>query len=113
MTMGLTPRQSGCLRFISDYIRQNAGVAPSYPEIEQAIGVSSRSEVSRLIGGLEERGYIRRLKHQSRAIEVLHPLPGEEPPSLPSRLARLTDEAFQRTARAVLAEGQRRAGGRA
>jgi len=36
-----------------------------------ALNVASKSNIHRLLDALEERGFIRRLRHRSRAIEVL------------------------------------------
>ena len=113
MSLGLTSRQAECLRFITRYIREHDGIGPSFSELEEALGVSSRSAVHRLLTALEDRGYIRRQFQRARSIEVLATLPGEERPGLAERLDQLSDEAFARVAKAVLAEGQRRAGGRA
>lgn len=113
MSLGLTSRQADCLRFLTRYMRENDGVSPAFSEILEALGVSSKSAAHRLLTGLEERGYIRRLPHRARAIDVLRPAPGEEPADFSDRLSRLDDDAFARVAKAVLAEGQRRAGGRA
>lgn len=109
---GLTSRQVECLRFISSYSRDN-GIAPSYEEIADALGVASKSESSRLVLALEERGWLRRLSHRARSLEVVRTIPGEEPTDLSLRLETLSDESFARVAKAVLAEGQRRSGGRA
>jgi repressor LexA len=37
------------------------------------LGLASKSGVHRLVSGLEERGYIRRLANRARAIEILKP----------------------------------------
>jgi repressor LexA len=66
----LTPRQRETLNFLATYSHEH-GYAPSFEEIAAAMQVSSKSNVSRLLGALEERGFIRRLRHRSRAIEVL------------------------------------------
>jgi SOS-response transcriptional repressor LexA len=70
MTIGLTPRQDDLLRFLCSYHEQH-GVMPTYREACKAIGVNSRSSVNGWLNGLEQRGYIRRLKYQPRAIEIL------------------------------------------
>lgn len=68
--MGLTEMQSRCLGVIRDGIVSN-GRAPSYDEMMVALGIASKSGVSRLIEGLEERGAIRRLPGRARAIEII------------------------------------------
>lgn len=85
----ITPLQAKCLTEIARYQHENAGVSPSFEELRSALGVKSKSEVHRFLTGLEERGYVRRLKGKVRAIEVLR-LPGEAPraaPALPPRAA--------------------------
>ena len=73
----LTAKQHRLLRFIDERIRTE-GVAPSYEEMSQAIGLSSKSGTHRLIKALEERGFIRRIPHRMRALEVVK-LPGSKP----------------------------------
>lgn len=68
--MGLTQNQARCLRFLEDYIREHQG-APTFGEIAGGIGVKSKASVARLIGGLEERGRIRRIPGRMRAIEII------------------------------------------
>ena len=46
------------------------GVAPSFDEMKDALNLRSKSGIHRLISGLEERGFIRRLPHRARALEV-------------------------------------------
>lgn len=67
---GLTERQRDTLNFIDDYVAVS-GFAPSYAEIQTSLGLKSRSGVHRLMTSLHERGYIRRLPHRARAIEVI------------------------------------------
>ncbi|MHA1598433.1 MAG: transcriptional repressor LexA, partial [Alphaproteobacteria bacterium] len=50
---------------------KETGVSPSFDEMKDALGLASKSGIHRLIGGLEERGFIRRLAHRARALEVL------------------------------------------
>mgnify|MGYP004004935793 CR=1 FL=1 len=65
----LTRKQHQLLTFINE--RLNAtGVAPSFDEMKDALGLKSKSGIHRLITGLEERGFIRRLAHRARALEV-------------------------------------------
>ena len=66
----LTRKQHQLLIFINE--RLNAtGVATSFDEMKEALGLKSKSGIHRLISGLEERGFIRRLAHRARALEVL------------------------------------------
>ncbi len=69
----LTQRQLQLLRFIQDYVRDR-DVSPSFEEMRAALKLRSKSGIHRLISGLEERGYIRRLAYRARALEVLKPL---------------------------------------
>ncbi|MDI9408742.1 MAG: transcriptional repressor LexA [Candidatus Pacebacteria bacterium] len=66
----LTYKQAELLRFLDDYLRRE-GVCPSFDEMKDALEVKSKSGVHRLLESLEERGFIRRLKHRARAIEVI------------------------------------------
>lgn len=70
----LTQRQLQLLRFIQDYVQQH-DVSPSFEEMRGALKLRSKSGIHRLISGLEERGYIRRLAYRARALEVVRPLP--------------------------------------
>ena len=56
--------------FINKKIR-STGVSPSYEEMKNALNLKSKSGIHRLISALEERGFIRRLAHKARALEVL------------------------------------------
>ena len=69
----LTQRQLQLLKFIQNYSRDH-GVSPSFDEMRAALKLQSKSGIHRLISGLEERGYIRRLAYRARALEVVKPL---------------------------------------
>jgi repressor LexA len=66
----LTRKQHELLLFIRDRLSQS-GVSPSFDEMKDALGLRSKSGIHRLISGLEERGFIRRLAHRARALEVV------------------------------------------
>ena len=66
----LTRKQHQLLTYIDNHLN-SAGVPPSYDEMMDALGLKSKSGIHRLITGLEERGFIRRLPHKARALEVL------------------------------------------
>ncbi|HEY9080719.1 transcriptional repressor LexA [Magnetovibrio sp.] len=66
----LTTKQYELLLLIEARINE-AGVPPSFEEMKNALGLKSKSGIHRLISGLEERGFIRRLPHRARALEVL------------------------------------------
>src|SRR5689334_18868583 len=66
----LTRKQHQLLLFINQ--RLNAtGICPSFDEMKEALKLKSKSGIHRLISGLEERGFIKRLAHRARALEVV------------------------------------------
>ena len=70
----LTKNQHKLITFIEKFMQENSGVPPSYDEMKDATGVNSKSGIHRLIIRLEERGFIRRIPHRARAIEILNPI---------------------------------------
>ena len=66
----LTAKQHELLLFIHARL-ENTGVSPSFEEMKEALDLKSKSGVHRLIGALEERGFIRRLANRARALEVV------------------------------------------
>ena len=66
----LTKKQKNLLMFINKKLR-SSGVSPSYEEMKQSLNLKSKSGIHRLISALEERGFIRRLAHKARALEVI------------------------------------------
>src|SRR5277367_2653904 len=66
----LTRKQYELLMFIHERVRET-GIPPSFDEMKDALDLKSKSGIHRLITGLEERGFIRRLPHRARALEVL------------------------------------------
>ncbi|MCG8440278.1 MAG: transcriptional repressor LexA [Caulobacterales bacterium] len=66
----LTPKQRELLVFIHQRI-QETGVSPSFDEMKDALDLASKSGIHRLITALEERGFLRRLPHRARALEVV------------------------------------------
>ncbi len=66
----LTKKQHELLAFIQSRL-EKTGVSPSFDEMKDALNLKSKSGIHRLITGLEERGFIRRLPHRARALEVL------------------------------------------
>ncbi|MFQ5533300.1 MAG: transcriptional repressor LexA [Sphingomonadales bacterium] len=74
----LTKKQHELLTFIAGHLEQK-GISPSFEEMKDALDLRSKSGVHRLITALEERGFIRRLKHRARALEILK-LPDRQPP---------------------------------
>src|SRR5579859_2856470 len=66
----LTRKQHELLLYINRRLG-DSGISPSFEEMKEALGLKSKSGIHRLISGLEERGFIRRLPHRARALEVL------------------------------------------
>ncbi len=66
----LTQKQKHLLDFIHTRL-QSEGVPPSFEEMKEALDLRSKSGIHRLITALEERGFIRRLAHRARAIEIV------------------------------------------
>ena len=56
--------------FINKKLR-SSGVSPSYEEMKESLNLKSKSGIHRLISALEERGFIKRLAHKARALEVV------------------------------------------
>jgi repressor LexA len=79
----LTSKQKELLLFIHERIKQD-GVSPSFDEMKEALNLASKSGIHRLIVGLEERGFIRRLANRARALEVLK-MPEAVTPTAPPR----------------------------
>ena len=75
----LTRKQLDLLKFIHARSLKN-GVSPSFDEMKEALNLRSKSGIHRLITALEERGFIRRLPHRARAIEILKMPEGMEAP---------------------------------
>ena len=80
----LTKKQHELLLFIHKHLQKH-GVSPSFDEMKAALELKSKSGIHRLITGLEERGFIRRLAHRARAVEVVR-LPDDMTPSAPARI---------------------------
>jgi len=66
----LTKKQKNLLMYINKKLR-SSGVSPSYEEMKLSLNLKSKSGIHRLISALEERGFIRRLAHKARALEVV------------------------------------------
>jgi repressor LexA len=65
-----TKKQHELLMFIHERIKES-GVSPSFDEMKEALDLASKSGIHRLITALEERGFLRRLPHRARALEVV------------------------------------------
>ena len=66
----LTKKQKNLLVFINKKIR-SSGISPSYEEMKNSLNLKSKSGIHRLISALEERGFVKRLAHKARALEVV------------------------------------------
>ncbi len=66
----LTKKQKNLLIFINKKIR-STGISPSYEEMKNSLNLKSKSGIHRLISALEERGFVKRLAHKARALEVV------------------------------------------
>lgn len=86
----LTKKQFELLTFINRRLSES-GVSPSFEEMKEALSLKSKSGIHRLITGLEERGFIKRLAHRARALEVTR-LP--EQASLPDQRSAAPQRGF-------------------
>ena len=66
----LTKKQRELLLYLEERI-SNSGITPSFEEMMTKVGLKSKSGIHRLISGLEERGFIKKLPFKARAIEIL------------------------------------------
>lgn len=82
----LTRKQHELLMFIHQRLKEQ-GIPPSFDEMKEALDLRSKSGIHRLITALEERGFIRRLPHRARALEVTR-LPESVTPGLASTRGR-------------------------
>lgn len=94
----LTRKQHQLLMFIHERM-QEQGVSPSFDEMKDALQLKSKSGIHRLITGLEERGFLRRLPHRARALEILRLPDNIEPversrPSFAPRLVDVNEKQF-------------------
>lgn len=84
----LTRKQSELLEYLTTHLVTH-DVPPSFDEMRDALGLASKSGIHRLVSGLEERGYIRRLPNRARAIEILRP--AGEPSAIANAVAAAAD----------------------
>ncbi len=101
----LTRKQLDLLEFIQKRVQRD-GVPPSFDEMKEALDLRSKSGIHRLITALEERGFIRRLAHRARAIEIVK-LPeslGGEPAGFSPRVIKGDRPASPPPSRAMAVE---------
>ncbi|MCH6566933.1 MAG: transcriptional repressor LexA [Nitrospinae bacterium] len=79
----LTRKQYDLLMFIHKRVQRD-GVSPSFDEMKEALDLRSKSGIHRLITALEERGFIHRLAHRARAVEIIR-LPENVEDTRPNR----------------------------
>ena len=72
----LTKKQKELFVYLNNYISSN-DFSPSFEEMKNAVNLKSKSGIHRLITSLEQRGYIKRLKHKARAMEITKNLPNK------------------------------------
>ncbi len=93
----LTRKQHELLIFIHRHLTEH-GVSPSFDEMKDALDLKSKSGIHRLITGLQERGFIRRLPHRARAVEILR-LPEDvrrtQPPIAPGFAPKVIEGDFR------------------
>ncbi len=66
----LTKKQKELFDYLRDYMTSNQ-ISPSFEEMKEAVNLKSKSGIHRLITSLEQRGFIKRLKHKARAMEII------------------------------------------
>ena len=79
----LTKKQKELFVYLRDYISSN-DISPSFEEMKNAVNLKSKSGIHRLITSLEQRGYIKRLKHKARAMEITKELQNNNSNIIPS-----------------------------
>ena len=67
----LTKKQKELFDYLKEYMSNNQ-ISPSFEEMKEAVNLKSKSGIHRLISSLEERGFIKRLKHKARAMEIVN-----------------------------------------
>ena len=85
----LTKKQKELFVYLNNYISSN-DISPSFEEMKNAVNLKSKSGIHRLITSLEQRGYIKRLKHKARAMEITKNLPNKNVNNIVSS----NDESF-------------------
>tara|TARA_B100001029_G_scaffold177523_1_gene182372 strand:- start:12 stop:656 length:645 start_codon:yes stop_codon:yes gene_type:complete len=72
----LTKKQKELFIYLKTFISNNE-ISPSFEEMKNAVNLKSKSGIHRLITSLEQRGYIKRLKHKARAMEIIKDFPNK------------------------------------
>ena len=74
MAFSLTKKQNELLEYIKDYLAEHDGIAPSFEQMKEAIGIKTKSGVHRLITALEQRGHIIKIPYCARALRIAEPM---------------------------------------
>ncbi len=90
----LTQKQQNLLAFIHQRLQAD-GVSPSFEEMKLALGLHSKSGIHRLITGLEERGFLRRLPNRARALEIVRLPAGMGANAAPAPLAKAARQGIE------------------
>ena len=90
----LTVQQSALLRYLILCAGSGDAVSPTFDQMAHAIGLKSKSGIHRLITGLEERGFIRRIPCRARAITILR-RPGDAPGVSAADLKKMVDQLLE------------------
>ena len=91
----LTKKQKELFVYLNNYISSN-DISPSFEEMKNAVNLKSKSGIHRLITSLEQRGYIKRLKHKARAMEITKDLPNNNVKSRRKPSPAMINEAFNK-----------------
>jgi repressor LexA len=89
---GMTPMQAKCLQVIRTGIQQD-GVPPTYERIGAVLGLVGKSGVARLVNGLVERGYVKKMHGRNRSLSIV---PGKASPLVNFSTAELRAEIARR-----------------
>jgi len=71
MSIKLTKKQTLVYNYISDFIKDNDGRAPSYRDICAGLGLSSVSAVAEHVDNLVKLGALRKIPGEARSLEVV------------------------------------------
>ena len=65
----LTIKQKKLLDYIKSYY-QDKDLLPTFDEMKDSLSIKSKSGIHKLLSSLEDKGYIRKIPHKARAIEI-------------------------------------------
>ena len=86
----MTPVQKRLFDYLRRYLADNEGVAPSFDQMKDALGLASKARIRILLEALEEQGYISAPKNRARRIEILRLPNVPAGPQAPKPLAAVT-----------------------